>query len=68
MKTQSFEVEVTRTAHSTLTIPVTANNLEEAEQKALQMAGDFDFGPGDNADYEVTGSQLACTEHAVTPI
>lgn len=51
-----FEIEVTRTSYATTKIEIEADNLQQAKEKALEEAGDIEFGSG-QADYEVTGSK-----------
>ena len=53
---REFEVQVSRTVTAFRTIKVKAKNAADAEEKALDCAGDYDFGTGDNADYQVVGS------------
>jgi hypothetical protein len=47
---QTYDVELIRTSHSKLTIPVTANSLEEAKALALRDAGDYEYSEY-NAEY-----------------
>ena len=51
---REYEVLVTRTGHSTRTITVTAKSRREAEIKALDTAGDYEFREHD-ATYDCNG-------------
>jgi hypothetical protein len=53
---REFDVRVSRTVTAFRTIRVKATNAKEAKEKALDCAGDYDFGTGDNPDYQVEGS------------
>jgi hypothetical protein len=48
-----FLVEVLRTSYSHRTIEVEAETSKEAKEKAVDMAGDFEFSEK-GADYEAT--------------
>jgi hypothetical protein len=54
---QFFDVEVTRTESVSKIIRVEADNLQEAGLKALDKAGDIEFGRAGEADYEVSWSR-----------
>ena len=50
---KKFEVVVNRTAFSTKTIEVEAENEEQAKEIALDEAGGYEFPTEHAADYEV---------------
>jgi len=49
---KKFNVTVTRTSYSSRDIEVEAKNEKEAKEKAVDVAGDFEFSERD-ADYDV---------------
>ena len=51
---KKYEVSVTRIGYAHTTIEVEAESEEQAEQKAIDMAGNYDFSEHD-ADYECNG-------------
>lgn len=50
---QEFEVTVSRTVTAVRTIKVKAKDIAQAKETALNEAGNYDFGTGDNPEYEV---------------
>lgn len=50
---KTFEVVVTRIAYSTKTIEVEAENEEQAKEKALDEAGEYEFPTEHSSDYKV---------------
>ena len=54
---KKYEVSVTRIGYAHTTIEVEAESEEQAEQKAIDMAGNYDFSEHD-ADYECEGVTL----------
>lgn len=54
---KKYEVSVTRIGYAHTTIEVEAENELEAKEKAIEMAGNYDFSEHD-ADYECEGVEL----------
>lgn len=52
-----YEVMITRIGYSSRRFEVTADSELEAQEKAMNMAGDYEFSEGD-ADYECDGAML----------
>ncbi len=52
-----YYVEVTRTSYSSRTLEIEARDDAEAEQKALDTAGNYEFSEG-NAEYDVEVVEL----------
>jgi hypothetical protein len=48
----TYDVKVIRTGYATRTDRVEANTLEEAKQKALDRAGDFEYSDN-TSEYEI---------------
>lgn len=63
-KEKEFDIDVTRIGTGHRTIPVTANSLEEAQEKALDEAGDHIFSDK-SSEYELTdaGFDSVSTAH-----
>jgi hypothetical protein len=57
MKSKKYKVGVSRTAYAFNYIEVEATSEEEAEMKALECAGDYNYSEHD-ADYAVEGVTL----------
>lgn len=57
LEQKSFKVDVTRTSSRTRTFQVKARSIAEAERKALEVAGDYDFNETTESDpeYEAEG-------------
>ena len=51
---KTYKIEVVRISYGCRMVEVMANNLEEAEDIALDKAGDFIFTES-SADYELSG-------------
>ena len=51
-KEEEFEIEICRSSTAYTTVKVMALNQEEAEEKAIEKPGDYDYETG-NANYEV---------------
>ena len=49
-----YDVLISRTGYSSRRFEVEAENETEAEEKAMDMAGDYEFGEGD-AEYNCEG-------------
>lgn len=60
---EKFVVYVARTVQACKEIIVEATNREEAYIKALEEAGNYDFGSGDNPEYETLNTALTVAEH-----
>jgi hypothetical protein len=58
-----YEVQVCRTSYAHRSIEVDAANREEAEQSALDMAGNFSYSEKD-AEYSVTHVREGGTNNA----
>lgn len=56
-KKQTYEVVINRIAFASRTIEVEATSLKDAEKKALEVAGNYEFSEH-GADYEVEFSTL----------
>ena len=52
-----YSVSITRIGYAHRNIEVEADSELEAQEKAMDMAGDYDFSEGD-ADYECEGVML----------
>lgn len=50
-----YTIDLVRTSHRTTTVCVHAETLEQAQSAALAMAGDIEFPPENDAEYEVAG-------------
>ena len=52
---KTYTVDIERIAPRTKAFRVQANSIEEAEEKAMQLAGDFDFNQqsSEEAQYHV---------------
>lgn len=50
-----YEVSITRIGYANRRFEVEADSELEAQEKAMDMAGDYDFSEGD-ADYECEGA------------
>lgn len=48
-----FNVQITRTGIKTVDFKVDADTPAEAQEKALEMAYNHDFGSDDSSDYEI---------------
>lgn len=54
-----FDVDVTRTGHSTKTIRVEADDPEQAERLAEEQAPNESFGPEHTSEYASQGARPA---------
>ena len=53
----NFDIDVVRIAWRFKTINVQAENLQQAENKALDIAGDYEFPGEKDADYFIQGKE-----------
>ena len=56
-----FSVSVERTCWEEATFDIEANSIDEAEAKAIELAGNHEFGSG-NAEYAVTNTKQIMTK------
>lgn len=54
---KKYSVNITRIGYSSRRFEVEADSELEAQEKAMNMAGDYEFSEGD-ADYECDGAML----------
>lgn len=59
-----FDVDVTRTAHSSKTIRVEADDEAQAMSRAEEQAPNDSFGCEHSSEYEAQGARPVASDHA----